>query len=589
MGAPEIPDFNEYRFAEGETRQVIEKHNLQMGALNTFAEGLVDYVKEQGEALLVAGGVIFPTVAAGMAAASDGSYFYAESGATNASKTLYQRLSDTQYRKVADDPSVEFLEGVAAAQMVALELASRADAERTAFNWGKESQSKGGITPLLIGDAGTYLLAADNGFIVNPVRKLFKWPSANEEEFFVNLSGRRIARFDSNGQPIVDYKKTFAWKNDALSGSTYLHVDKNGVVFESWDAAGARIIGGSGLPSINQLPRTDQHINSGAPWLNKNMLEAKPDYDNLYAVSARDVFATHLDVYAYLDQLIAEFTDYVTSEVLGVDEWGSEIKAYTFRAADYSGAGNSYPQDEVDYPRIVISGGTHGNEPHAAKANIHFVSNLCRRWKEDERLSGLRWSCEIVLIPIVCPSGYNAMSRKNGNGVDPNRNYPADWENGGSSNPSSWSYKGTAPASELETQIITSVMQLGGIDAWIDHHRFTSLNNDSNREVVWMGVREPRPIAIAAKMITHDVSWVRAKYDYIWQDNSSLGRLAQSSNGTVARQATAEGIDGYLLETPNHFLQGGTFDIYRHATEAVTHLAHLIHKVEMDSRTLSIN
>lgn len=104
MSAPFIPDFNDFRFLQGETFAVLEKHNLQMAALNSFAAALVDYVEEKGEELLVAGGKVFPTLEAGMAVAEDDQYFYAESPDPAVSKTLYQRISSTEHRRIADEP-----------------------------------------------------------------------------------------------------------------------------------------------------------------------------------------------------------------------------------------------------------------------------------------------------------------------------------------------------------------------------------------------------------------------------------------------------------------------------------------------------
>lgn len=107
MPTPSIPDWESMNFAEGDTIEAIEKQNAQNEALQTFSTDLVQYVEESAEALLTAGGKIFPTVAEGLAAAEDDGYFYAENPDPNISKTLYQRISASESRKVADDPSLE--------------------------------------------------------------------------------------------------------------------------------------------------------------------------------------------------------------------------------------------------------------------------------------------------------------------------------------------------------------------------------------------------------------------------------------------------------------------------------------------------
>ena len=109
MPTPSIPDWESMNFAEGDTIKAIEKPNAQNEALQTFSTDLVQYVEESAEALLTAGGTIFPTISAGMAAADVDGYFYAENPDPNISKTLYQKISVSDYRKVADDPSAEFV------------------------------------------------------------------------------------------------------------------------------------------------------------------------------------------------------------------------------------------------------------------------------------------------------------------------------------------------------------------------------------------------------------------------------------------------------------------------------------------------
>ncbi|UTD54910.1 hypothetical protein [Halomonas sp. MS1] len=113
MPTPSIPDWESMNFAEGDTVEAIEKQNAQNEALQTFSTQLVNYVEESAEALLTSGGKIFPTVAEGLVAAENDGYFYAENPDPNISKTLYQRISASESRKVADDPSAEFVESIA--------------------------------------------------------------------------------------------------------------------------------------------------------------------------------------------------------------------------------------------------------------------------------------------------------------------------------------------------------------------------------------------------------------------------------------------------------------------------------------------
>lgn len=565
-------------------------HSKEDKFIDRFGEEAMTWHAMENErlGLLIAGGQIFASEEEGRAAAEDGWYYYAVSPDPNVTRSLYRRISSTESEHIKDDPSAEFVEGVAAASTAAIDLASRPGAEKKAFRW-RGGHASGSVEPLIVSESGSVILAAENGLPINQLQKSFNWKRRQGWAFSIALGDRHVARYDKNGQPVVDYRRVFAWKNSALVGSRYLHVDENGVVFEAWDEHGSRTIGGGGggLPSFDNLPTTDQDIQPGDPWLSRNALHVGRQYDPMYPVPVRDIFETTLDVYTYLDALMSEYPDYVTAEILGLDAFDNEVRAYTFRPAEFSGQGNSYPQNEVEYPKVVVTGGVHGNESHAVKANIQLAVDLCRRWKDDARLGTLRWSCELILIPVASPSAYDAISRLNGHGVNINRNLPTGWEEGGSTSPGSNNYKGPSPASELETQYLIDVMERTGITAWVDHHRFYSLRNDAERESIWVGARGDRPVAVASKLIAHDVSWMRESYDYIWQDNSPMGRLALSSDGTVARHAQAEYMDGYLLETPSSFLSGGVFDVHKHAVECITQHVYLIHQTEMAARTLA--
>lgn len=125
MPTPSIPDWESMNFALGDKIEAIEKQNAQNEALKTFSAELVQYVEESAEALLTAGGAIFPTISAGMAAADIDGYFYAENPDPDISKTLYQKLSVSDYRKVADDPSAEFVERLQNLQLEQGEVTSQ--------------------------------------------------------------------------------------------------------------------------------------------------------------------------------------------------------------------------------------------------------------------------------------------------------------------------------------------------------------------------------------------------------------------------------------------------------------------------------
>ena len=104
---------------------------------------------------------------------------------------------------------------------------------------------------------------------------------------------------------------------------------------------------------------------------------------------------------------------------------------------------------------------------------------------------------ELWFVPVANPDGYDftfepgqRLWRKNlhdnngdgvieaGDGVDPNRNYPTKWgyDNEGSSpEPASETYRGTAPASEPETQALDGLMGRIGFEFLINYHSAAEL------------------------------------------------------------------------------------------------------------------
>jgi hypothetical protein len=114
------------------------------------------------------------------------------------------------------------------------------------------------------------------------------------------------------------------------------------------------------------------------------------------------------------------------------------------------------------------------------------------RWEaDDEPTKKLLQSTELWFVPVMNPDGYEytftdeRLWRKNlrdnngdgitqvGDGVDPNRNFPAHWgyDNEGSSDiPSSETYRGPSPASEPETQAAIRLFDLAKAEFLVNYH-----------------------------------------------------------------------------------------------------------------------
>ncbi|MFQ5864199.1 MAG: M14 family zinc carboxypeptidase [bacterium] len=129
-----------------------------------------------------------------------------------------------------------------------------------------------------------------------------------------------------------------------------------------------------------------------------------------------------------------------------------------------------------DEPGILFTGVHHAREPIGANICLNLIQTLCENYGEDDKFTEWIDSMEIWLVPVVNPDGYKYVLENNlrfpwwrknlrdndgdgifeplYDGVDLNRNYDYNWNEGGDGKPSSWFYRGFKPFSENETQAI---------------------------------------------------------------------------------------------------------------------------------------
>lgn len=138
-------------------------------------------------------------------------------------------------------------------------------------------------------------------------------------------------------------------------------------------------------------------------------------------------------------------------------------------------------------PEVLISGAIHAYEPIGPSVCMSDMTHLCENYVSDPEIQWLVDNRQTYFFPVMNPDGYvfnetypSRMWRKNRRhnaggsyGVDLNRNYPYKWgydNNGSSPNPSAWNYRGTAPASEPETQAVMDFVNAHQIRTWHNHH-----------------------------------------------------------------------------------------------------------------------
>uniref|UniRef100_W8BHB0 Carboxypeptidase A4 n=1 Tax=Ceratitis capitata TaxID=7213 RepID=W8BHB0_CERCA len=139
-----------------------------------------------------------------------------------------------------------------------------------------------------------------------------------------------------------------------------------------------------------------------------------------------------------------------------------------------------------EYKKIWIDGGIHAREWISPATVTFIVYQILSKWESQPAYIKQRtW----YFMPVVNPDGYvysrnvNRLWRKNRSpssssscyGVDLNRNFNINWNGRGSStNPCSDTYRGTTPASELETKAVENFLsrRKHNLSAYLTYHSY---------------------------------------------------------------------------------------------------------------------
>jgi hypothetical protein len=152
-------------------------------------------------------------------------------------------------------------------------------------------------------------------------------------------------------------------------------------------------------------------------------------------------------------------------------------------------------------PSVLYSAAQHAREwitPEQNRRLAHyFVDNYGKDTEAGRTVTPLVQSNELWFVVVANPDGYdftftpgNRLWRKNlrdnngdgqitnGDGVDPNRNFPQKWnydDEGSSSDPASETYRGTGPASEPETKAMDGLQKRIRFEFQVNYHSAAEL------------------------------------------------------------------------------------------------------------------
>lgn len=200
-----------------------------------------------------------------------------------------------------------------------------------------------------------------------------------------------------------------------------------------------------------------------------------------------------------------------------------------------------------DEPRILFVGVHHAREPIGANICLSLLEELCRKYGKDRNVT--RWvdSMEIWFVPVVNPDGYKYVLENNlrfpwwrknlrdndgdgifnplYDGVDLNRNYDYNWEDGGDGKPSSWFYRGSKPFSEKETRAVMELAERENFVIGISYHSY-----GESILFPWGNYKKPPDIELIVDIASEMASRIRRQSGHGRYSILPLnGRVGQSS------------------------------------------------------------
>lgn len=183
----------------------------------------------------------------------------------------------------------------------------------------------------------------------------------------------------------------------------------------------------------------------------------------------------------YINNIVALRPDLATTEIIGQSWEGRDMFSVTISAPD------TPENPRADRPVVYIFSTVHAREWIAPMTTTYFASKFVEDYDTNPRITSILDSTRIVIVPVGNPDGYLytwsdyrywRKTRREGHGVDINRNWEYEWGGSGSSGSTgSDTYRGTHPFSEPETQALRdkALSYNEKLAAHIDYHSYSQL------------------------------------------------------------------------------------------------------------------
>lgn len=305
-----------------------------------------------------------------------------------------------------------------------------------------------------------------------------KWFSISVSIFFMLTSYSVVALIDSNQISIPEEVET--------SSHIILHVDDTANVALVLKSDGFDVLYGSITETSIEIIVTPNELNSlQARGFEIEILSRGRPFVEIQKEEMKNSQGLLFPGYPDLADIIDEMYDVESSypsvcKVYDLTETYDVSPTYEDRHIYAMKISDNVDQDE-DEPNFLMVSCHHAREIVTPVIALYTIEQLTTEYSYDPDITAAVDDYEIWIAPVWNPDGYeycyyhDNMWRKNRNppdGVDLNRNYPFGWnsECAGSTDPYSETYKGSSPASEVETQTMIAFSNDRHFAKVIDYH-----------------------------------------------------------------------------------------------------------------------
>ena len=226
-------------------------------------------------------------------------------------------------------------------------------------------------------------------------------------------------------------------------------------------------------------------------------------------------------------------------------------KIYAYTIAPYKGRANR--------DKIVWVSGLHGHEKMTHIATCYMFKELLSRYSIDGDLAHFLVKSDIIVIPIADATGTDGTYGTHGmteNYVNPNRDYPTDWEE----SQNEYDKTGNYPAYDPYTRILMNfISSLDNVSYLVNKHDSSSLTS-AKYIGYFVDNLYPYPYKYEVRVFDQLDAWLRFRYGWIYSD--FIGTTWSPDSTRLLRNLRTNDATGTLDKWTNSLgIAGGLFEI----------------------------